>query len=350
MADDQRQRSGANSENVQIGSVTINANGVSVADVIAISDEISQRNIEKYAAASQATVNGRTSQLSVKIAMTLEERGRLESAADPGMQYSILTAQRDYARSGDEAIAENLVNLLADRSLETERNRRQLTIDEAIQVAGRLSIDQMNLLALVLFMRRPRPIVQVANIALFEARVEMDLLSLSDLITASHTEIDLDLGHAAYAGCVSITEGNCSVASGFWQVYSGCFTRGFTSEDLPNYLRDREADRNLFIPCLRDPARMQVNAMSAASAVLIAEREGVDSTEYAGMLDRFRMSEEEITADLVSRGDKWGRFVDHWDDTKLQHAELTPVGIAIAQANAVRVLGQQAVRPLSAWL
>ena len=140
------------------------------------------------------------------------------------------------------------------------------------------------------------------------------------------------------------------MSSAFWQLYAGCFVPGFSVDDVPDSLRPHSTDSTIFIHAMREPAKLQINAMNDAAAKSIAAQRGIDATELSGLLERFRMSEEEIKSEFKLRGADWGRMADRWDDTLMANSELTPVGMAIAQANAERVLGTQIAQPLSSWL
>ena len=50
-------------------------------------------------------------------------KGRPEAFREPDFQYLLGDAQIAYARSGDEAVRDTLVDIISRRSLETERNR-----------------------------------------------------------------------------------------------------------------------------------------------------------------------------------------------------------------------------------
>src|SRR6267378_6942313 len=58
---------------------------------------------------------------------------------DPDFQYVLADAQEAVARSGDEAVRETLVDIVARRSMEKDRNRLALTLNHAAKVAADLT-------------------------------------------------------------------------------------------------------------------------------------------------------------------------------------------------------------------
>ena len=133
----QKQSGGDGSQNVQAQVVHIHT-GVTEADVARISTELVQKNLEEYHQGAQELIEQRVAEMSSEVAAALASADTLDSMTDPGMQYAVLSAQREYARTGDEELAENLLRLVTERSRETGRTTRQLVLDESLQVAGQL--------------------------------------------------------------------------------------------------------------------------------------------------------------------------------------------------------------------
>ena len=75
-----------------------------------------------------------------------------EAFKDPDFQYMVTEAHKAYARSGDGAVRDTLVDVIARRSLETERNRMAITLDEAairVPLFGRNEFAALSLAYLV---------------------------------------------------------------------------------------------------------------------------------------------------------------------------------------------------------
>jgi hypothetical protein len=59
------------------------------------------------------------------------------------MQYAVFTAQREFARSGDDQLGDILVDILVDRTKEPDRSLLQIVLNESLNVAPKLTADQL---------------------------------------------------------------------------------------------------------------------------------------------------------------------------------------------------------------
>jgi hypothetical protein len=340
----QTQRGGANSTNVQAGVVNYHQ-GLAPADALAMMEQVSRRNIERYADEAQQLIDERVELMRQRIVDELAARETLESVADPGMQYATLVVQREYARTGDEDLAETLVQLLADRSQEVRRSRRQLVLDESLQVASRLTPEQSDILSTVLLTRRPRPSVPITSLHLLDFHLRMHLVPWVSRLSVDNFDFD----HLAYSGCASIAEGSCSAASALLQVWTGLWHKGVPPEELPESLAPFQRNSAVILPSLRDPAKVQPNAINAATAREVAVANGVPEGDFVSFLQNYQMSEDEVNQDVSGRVPEWPEFISIWDEGRFKNVELTSVGIAIGHANARRVLGSTWIGKLEVY-
>lgn len=340
---EQHIRSGAHSTNVQ-SEVAHFHSGVSPVEALEMMEEVSRRNLERYAERVQYVIDERVAVILPKIVDELNARGTLESVADPGMQYATLNVQRDYARTGDDDLGETLVQLLADRSQSESRSRLQVVLDESLQVVARLTQQQMDALSLVLLVRRPRPTVLIVDHPTFREHLERQILPWFPVAAD-----ELDIYHLSYTGCASIAAGGCTMASAFWQVWPGLWQKGLEEDRIPEGLRGHLGDSSLFHPSLHDPTKPQVNATNKPVARLLAGQRGVDGDEFANLLDAAHLSESEINDFTGGLLPGWVECIAEWDGSQLKHLELTPVGIAIGHANARRRLGSAVIGTLAAY-
>ena len=80
-------------------------------------------------------------------------RGNPEAFRDPDFQYMLNDAQTAYARSGDEVVKDTLVDIIARRSLETERSRLAVTLNDAATKVPLLTTNEFAELSLVYVLR-----------------------------------------------------------------------------------------------------------------------------------------------------------------------------------------------------
>jgi hypothetical protein len=74
--------------------------------------------------------------------------GAVRSFAQPDMQYAVFSAQREAAKSGDQELSELLTDILVDRAAEDSRNLKRIVLDEALDVAPKLTAKETSLLSL----------------------------------------------------------------------------------------------------------------------------------------------------------------------------------------------------------
>jgi hypothetical protein len=332
----QRQSSGDNSANIQAQVVHVHS-GVSEADVERIATHLIQSNLEKYDASAKAEIETRIASMAARVAHTLSEADSLESMADPGMQYAVITVEREYARTGDEELAENLLTLLAERSQQRERSTLRLVLDESLQVAGRLATHHADVLSLVLLTRRPRSRQQLLRLDDVIVHLAERVRPWLDHISTSSMETDAE--HLAYAGCISQADGQCTMASALWQLWTVVWHKGLTEEQIPETLRPLLGAA--FIPCFHDSSLWVPRAMQQSIAKAVAPEFGI--TEPASI-------EEYANLVVAERIPGWADLTAIWNDTAISHLQITTVGTAIGQANARRVLGDEQIQDLAAWL
>src|SRR5262245_20123893 len=76
-----------------------------------------------------------------------------EAFRDPDFQYLLGDAQEAVARSGDEAVRDTLVDIIARRSMETRRSRLAITLNEAATRAANLTLNEFAALSLIYILR-----------------------------------------------------------------------------------------------------------------------------------------------------------------------------------------------------
>lgn len=133
--------------------ITINNNGVSAADVLAIVDRVVNDKMMLYQqqaenTAKQRLVDFKNSLISELQAKTDERLDRFEL---PSVQMSTRDAALGYIQSGRAEDKENLIDLLIERINVEEYTTKQHLIDKAIQVLPMLSTESLHLLSFVVF-------------------------------------------------------------------------------------------------------------------------------------------------------------------------------------------------------
>src|SRR4051794_27193861 len=109
---------------IQSGGDTTFTQGLSPGDLRQIIEALGAQ-LPTYAALAREIVDARLRDIEEKIIQRFaaDRLTRTEAFKDPDFQYLLTRAQHAYARSGDPKIADTLVDLIAQRSKHTDRNR-----------------------------------------------------------------------------------------------------------------------------------------------------------------------------------------------------------------------------------
>lgn len=342
------QSGGEASTNVQaVGDVHIHQ-GAGPAEVQRIVQDAIQANMLQMQAVAAETVETRIREFSERLSerLSVEDPESTASLANPDVQYAVVQAGIGYARTGDEDMASVLIDLLADRSRAETRSLLAVVIDDAVTVTPRLTDGEIAILTvfwcLVQVMdQRLRTIdtmnewirKEVAPLVKFLPRGEASYLHLQAL------------------GCANVQVTSIDFAKPWTAKFPGLFTNGFAEEDVPEILRQAaEHESRMFIPCLRDPSRLQVNALTAEEIDrafgddLVPEVvEALKAQMNQGLLAGDELIEALAVADPGMRD-----LADIWQVSPLQSLRLSAVGVAVAHANWRRLTGNEA--PLSIWI
>ncbi|MFG2354284.1 LPO_1073/Vpar_1526 family protein [Streptomyces sp. NPDC048521] len=342
----QIQRAGDNSTNYQ--AQNINVHGLTYSEAKEIALDVFRANALELSAAAQNIARQRVEELTESFFKRLFARApeAIESITDPDMQRSIFRAQEEYACSGDEDLGEVLVDMLVDRAANPARDLRQVTLNEAIRTASKLTAHHFTILGALLI---------VAKTKFTAARNVTELHGYLTRVIAPAVEglraTDGDLRHLQYAGCLSIDLTENTLSGIFSQTYPGLFNKGFTAEQIGE--GHRELGPPALIPCLRDPSKLQVGALD--STVLEQELipdQGLEdhSAELQRLMNVNLMPGDEIEEEIASLHPSLRNLVDVWGSTPIRRCQPTGVGMALGHANLRRILKDDFSPSLDVWV
>jgi hypothetical protein len=147
-------------QSVEAGSWAVQAgrdvvyNGVSVEQMAAIMAGMAKQLLtfqDEALAKANARIDSFQQEILKRFAQP--DKGNSEAFRDPDFQYLLGDAQEAFARSGDEAVRDTLVDIIARRSMETTRNRLAITLNDAATKAANLTLNEFAALSLVYLIR-----------------------------------------------------------------------------------------------------------------------------------------------------------------------------------------------------
>jgi hypothetical protein len=157
--------------------------------------------------------------------------------------------------------------------------------------------------------------------------------------------------HLEFANCGAIQLSEVSLEQALGQTYPGLFLKGFDPVEVETRGISIGLDDRFFMPCLNDPAKLQVRANNQKRLQNVLDHFSIgpeDSAKIIALLDVNRMGDHEIRQKCISVRPYMEKVFDTWDDSSMNSFTLTSVGMAIGHANIKRLVGEFA--SLAIWI
>ena len=340
----QLQKSGDYSTNVQTDTVHITY-GISYAEARDIALDVFKANFLTLSKDAAIVAQTRAEEITTAFLAKLQAENSpgLENARDPDFQYALYTVQKEYARTGDKELGDLLVDLLVDRSKYDTRSLLQIVLNESLSVAPKLTEDQLAALSIVFLIKHTihNNINSLEGLSTY-----LDNFILPFIMGLSKS--DSCYQHLEYAGCGSINRPTVRVTgvgleTYFRNQYSEIFSKGFEQEALRNRQINLAFDNEIFIECLQNPEKKQIDAMNEETLQIRAKELNINEQEIAKLIELNNsclMSPAEVRQYLHDLRPYMQTVCDVWMQSYMRNFSLTSVGIAIAHANVKRKLGE----------
>src|SRR6266568_1070032 len=321
------------------GGVRVTVNGTSPSDVIAIAQEVFRANFERLGQEAYDLADKRAAELVAGFVRRIEKDVcALAALKEPGMQYDLYIAQREYARHGRQDLYEILVGLLVDRCATEDATLERAVLSEAIATVSKLTPAGIAALAVSRLVTNTLS-GNVSDFSALKEWIEVDVPPLLNLLPID----DAEFGYLEYASCVKVIgykyqqSATGHIGSMLLQHYNGLFQRGLHRHQIPRALVRYVDDPCLFGRSWRDPAKIQLSVFNSDGLAAHVDKflSQDDATLYADLLysSENRPTPAEIESWLRERRPNWGRLFEKWTRTDLCRISLTNIGVAIADAD-----------------
>lgn len=329
----QSQKAGQESTQIQAGGdVTINC-GVTEERARAIAHEVFRQNALELAGTARDTLESRADAFTNSyLSRQMEyDANALTAIGDPDFLYALFSAQRDYARTGTVDLQELLLDLLVQRT--TAQDLSRIVLNAAIEVAAKLTREQLDTLSLILLLVHNPPLSYgFTSLGDFHEYLRQYIAPLI------HGELEnpATYFHLKYAGCASMDSGGVGVIYRLTLAFPGCFTLGFDREKVMTPSGSGVVD--LLIPCFHNQARWQFKPSDELNFRSLCAARGLDETEINFLLQiqSAQFIAPESAWELVINADpklKILRGAETFRMDGLTSIQLTTVGIALANVN-----------------
>jgi hypothetical protein len=345
----QKQTSGDNSQNIQVAGNLVF--GITEQRAREIAVEIYQDNFIKLSKEAHDTAIARVNELVDDFLVKLHERSPsgLDSLKDPGMQAALYTAQKEYAKTGDKNLEETLVEMLVDRAANTERDFKQIVLDESISTVSKLTPEQLDILTLIFILTRSIK-NSVRDIPSFTQYLKGYILPFVSSLTKEQASYD----HLVYSGCSSIMSiaYDVKLENILKNRYKAFFLKGMTKEEFENLVGKFEDYKDFLIQCFHAPEKYQPNLMDEKKMEETAKEKGIEESIIGKLKQtynkQYQMTPDEARTFILKEVPELEQLLDTWGNSNMHATTLTSVGIAIAQANFRRRTGVSF--ELSMWI
>lgn len=274
--------------------------------------------------------------------LTARAPGNINSVRTPSMQQAILNATTSAAVADDDELTETLVGILVDKSGEGPRSFKGVVLNEALEVAGKLTSDQVSLLTALVMLTRTvthGPDTVDSLLTLLDQRCR----PLYDKLPKNKAAVQ----YAAYTGVG--TEGIVSqpLVNHIANAYDAVFTKGFTGDQLPDGLQHLATSLPPADPGLVEDADGQARfrlPISSSQSLDRLKKLGELNEPYLTHIDQFKqliknskLPQDRVMSLIEAEQPELANFLREIDDLDASTFRLTSVGIAIGQANWRRI-------------
>lgn len=346
----QHQRAGDNSQLLQVEGDFNNTHiheGATLDDIKQVALLVFEANFHKLAEEAQAIALQRVETITERIIHRLwkEHPTGIKSVNDPDFQYALYSAQKEYARNGDDSTGNILVDLIAERCNCTDRNIRKIICDDSLNVIPRLNGEMISVLGVVFFFTRYYGESKISNTSsTLNARYpDISKTSLSQYFNKYFSPFNSLLytsyhlyKHLESISCWTLTNNNTeSLLDIISKKYSGYFQTGFTQTQLSKTGINGSDQEKLIFKSPNNPSKLQFNTLNHIQLSLQYQILNLDNNIRKNLNKLFNthmLDKNEIAHEIVSTCPGMGELFGVWDRNNLGKIELTGSGIAIGHA------------------
>ena len=259
---------------------------------------------------------------------------------DPSFLIDFTEAGKSYIKYGTAELLDVLSKIINERINETQYSLLQIAISETIKTAPLLLKEQMNTLALA-FVLMHTINLNVNSLATLKKYLKEIIIPI---FNNGVSEKQSEFQHLSYARCATISAFIKPLTSIFEDKYTGLFSNGFSESDIPiiNGKRLSDLHHNLFIKCLNDNTKYQINAVNSKQLkdkiVSINEK---DKKEIEKLFNKNKMNETSIKLKIIEICPEMEKIIDYWDNNTISHLTLSSVGIIIGAITSSNITNNQ---------
>ena len=257
---------------------------------------------------------------------------------NPDMQYTYIDAQKAYIRSGAKDLEGILTDLLVNRIKESKHSLLQIALREAITVVPMLLPKHFEALALC-FMLRYSKVSTINSMEDLDQYLNSKILPRANFLKEAKKETFFT--HLSYTKSGNVEVMSTSLEGILVGSYAGLFCSGYENMQIEKY---KIKYPKLFIPCLHDSIKWQINAMDENNLKQILKNyPNMLTQEKEDITQLFKknvMSEDRIKDIICKMNQNYMQLFEIWNETSLKSLSLTTVGIVLGIMHIKRITGE----------
>lgn len=340
-------KGGHRSTNIQANNVSIN--GLSYEDAKNIALDVFKSNFIEMSQNAAEIANLRAEKLVNNFLSQLKEKDPylIAKVEDPDMQYTIYTAQKEYARSGDLEQEEILVNILLERIQTDSLSLRKIALNEALEVLPKVTNQQLDIMTLI-FLLQDTQRNGITNNGIMENYLKSSFLPFMKSLTVDK----YCYKHLQFTGCCSsVGLAEDQISKVFIDRYPSIFNKGFELESFKALIPDDSAIGKMLVKCLNNSKLYQFKFMTKEQ--LAEETKKMYSDEYLitqlqTLFDASKMNINEANGHLINLLPEMKDLIYTWENSYMCAMDVTTVGTTLAIMNLKRKANSNL--DLSVWI
>lgn len=346
---EQSQKIGDESTGYQAARDIIITNGVSYTEVKGIVMDLFRLNAYELLDSAGAIANARAEEVIEKYIERLQSEApeSVTSLNQPDMQYALLNAQKAHARVGDENLADVLVDILVERSKEPQRNLMQVILNEALEVAPKLTSSQIDILSTLFLLRY----VKFQGLNQFFS-LKNYIISISENLIENLPLNESMYSHLQYSGCGRIDVTSIDIIDTVLNTYKDAFRQPIERDELNFLMLPRRGirmaedliSRNIIVPFnYKIDESKEYFILYFNDVKQLEERLfflGYPEQIYIQANTIFnRMASTEDSKKILMYDPNINKLLSSINQGSARSFSISSVGMVIAQANIKRKLG-----------
>lgn len=271
-----------------------------------------------------------------------------EAFNEPDFQSVVQSAHETYARSGDDALKDELVRLLIQRSTNATGSRVALVLNQAIEVAGSLTPEDYAAISLIFLLK------YVRLGALHKAALFQQMETVLSPFASSLPKNDSAYDYLEAMRCLSV---NRVMTFDLWLIltdmYWSLFTPGFARHQLEQRLGEtmQQVAPMLALVTAGPTQTLRFNVLAAEELRPRFTELGVPDSFHDSLVQlhtETRGDSKAIEAEFRRQVPSLNLVAERWESTAFSKCSLTALGQALAHSSLV---GRTTFRaPLEIWI